>query len=186
MPKIVIMMDGMANREVVLTQERTTLGRRPANDIVLDQPAVSGQHAVLTLRAGQVQVEDLGSTNGTYVNGAAVQKQLLTNGDLLDMGKVRLRFESDEAAHEMQAKIRVMSGAGAGREMLLTKPVSTLGKPGMAVAAITRRAQKYWLHQQEGAAALTLNGVPVGIEPTLLHANDDIVLAGIHMQFLLF
>lgn len=186
MPKIVIMTDGTATREVVLTQERTTLGRRPTNDVVLDQLAVSGQHAVLTLRAGQVQVEDLGSTNGTYVNGAAVEKQLLANGDLLEMGKVKMRFETDVAEHALQAKIRVVSGAGAGREMPLTKPVSTFGKPGVAVAAITRRAQKYWLHQQEGTAALTLNGVPVGAEPTLLHAHDDIVLAGVAMQFLLF
>lgn len=183
MPKLVIMQDGADHREVTLTQPRTTLGRRPGNDVVLEQAAVSGQHAVLTLQDGQLQIEDLGSTNGTYVNGAAVQRQLLADGDLLELGKFKIRVEIEAPAHQPEAKIRVLTGAGSGRELLLNKPVSTLGKPGVAVAVLTRRAQKYWLHQQEGAPLLQLNGVPVGAEPALLHPGDEIALAGVRMQF---
>ena len=183
MPKIVITMDGVAQREVALTQERTTLGRRASNDIVLDHPAVSGQHAVLTVHAGQVQVEDLGSTNGTYVNGAAVHKQTLADGDQLEIGKFKIRLTIEPPERESEAKIRVLSGTGAGRELALNKPVSTLGQPGVAVAVITRRAQQYWLHQQEGTAALSLNGVPIGADPVRLRPGDDILLAGVSLQF---
>lgn len=183
MPKIVIMMDGVADQEIALTQERTTLGRRASNDIVLDHPAVSGQHAVLMLHAGQVQVEDLGSTNGTYVNGAAVHKQTLADGDQLEMGTFKLRLQIEAPQREPEAKIRVLSGTGMGRELLLNKPISTLGKPGVAVAVITCRAQQYWLHQQDGPAVLMLNGVPIGADPVRLRPGDDILLAGVSLQF---
>lgn len=184
MHKIVIMVEGLPNRAVDLVKARTTLGRRPFNDVVLDHLSVSGEHAALILAGEQVQLEDLGSTNGTVVNGEPVQKRILSQGDQIELGQVRIRFEHAQAGAALQSRIRITSGAGAGREVVLTKPVSTIGKPGVAVAAVTRRAQDYWLHLQEGLDALVLNGVPVGSDPVLLHAGDELVLAGIGMQFL--
>ena len=92
MPTLVISIDGAVIKEVQLTKERTTLGRRPYNDIVIENLAVSGEHAVLTISGGKVSIEDLRSTNGTYVNGRAIQKQGLLNGDLLDIGRYKIRF----------------------------------------------------------------------------------------------
>lgn len=92
MPTLVISIDGAVIKEVQLTKERTTVGRRPYNDIVIENLAVSGEHAVLTITGGKVSIEDLRSTNGTYVNGRAIQKQYLLNGDLLDIGRYKIRF----------------------------------------------------------------------------------------------
>ena len=92
MPTLVISIDGAVIKEVQLTKERTTLGRRPYNDIVIENLAVSGEHAVIILADGKVSIEDLRSTNGTYVNGRAIQRQPLLNGDLLDIGRYKIRF----------------------------------------------------------------------------------------------
>ena len=77
MPNLVISIDGAVIKEVTLSKERTTLGRRPYNDIVIENLAVSGEHAMLTMQDGKVTIEDLRSTNGTFVNGRAIQKQEL-------------------------------------------------------------------------------------------------------------
>jgi pSer/pThr/pTyr-binding forkhead associated (FHA) protein len=87
MPKMIVSIDGVVIKEVQLTKDRTTLGRRPYNDIVIDNLAVSGEHAVLQMAGAEVHLEDLNSTNGTYVNGKAVKKQLLQNNDTVEIGK---------------------------------------------------------------------------------------------------
>ena len=87
MPKMIVSIDGVVIKEVQLTKDRTTLGRRPYNDIVIDNLAVSGEHAVLQMSGNEVIIEDLNSTNGTYVNGKAAKKQALRNGDSVEVGK---------------------------------------------------------------------------------------------------
>jgi len=195
MPKMIISLDGAVLREVQLTKDRTTLGRRPYNDIVIDHLAVSGEHAVLQMSGNEGYIEDLNSTNGTYVNGKTVKKQLLQNDDIIEIGKYRIQYANearrDEAAGTaaatgagaISAAIKVMSGAAAGREMALVKPVTTIGKPGVAVAVITRRAQGFVVAHVEGASKPMLNGVPVGVEPVVLKNGDMIELAGTQMQF---
>lgn len=95
MPKLIISIDGVVIKEAELTGERTTLGRRPYNDIVIDNLAVSGEHAVLYLNGAEVFIEDLNSTNGTYVNGKAIKHQLLQNNDIIEVGKYKIRFQAD-------------------------------------------------------------------------------------------
>ena len=202
MPKMIVSIDGVVIREVPLTKDRTTLGRRPYNDIVIDNLAISGEHAVLQMVGTEVYLEDLNSTNGTYVNGKAAKKQLLQNGDSVEVGKYKIKFVSDappavyvpsapaadkalgrggtEAFH---ASIKVLSGAAAGREVALTKVVTTIGKPGVAVAAITRRQRGFVVHHVEGAGNPTLNGVPIDADPVALKDGDLIELAGTQMQF---
>ena len=85
MPKMIVSIDGVVIKEVQLTKDRTTLGRRPYNDIVIDNLAVSGEHAVLQMTGADVHIEDLNSTNGTYINGKAVKKQLLKHNDVIEM-----------------------------------------------------------------------------------------------------
>lgn len=194
MPKVIVSIDGVVIKEAPLMKDSTSLGRRPYNDIVIDNLAVSGEHAVLQMAGGEVYLEDLNSTNGTYVNGKAAKRQLLRNGDMIEVGKYQIKFV-DEAGEEdsdplpdgiaePQAAIKVLSGAAAGRQVTLTKLVTTIGKPGVAVAAITRQHRGFVVHHVEGAGNPALNGIPIGAEPMPLKSGDLIELAGTQMQFI--
>ncbi|MES2942586.1 MAG: FHA domain-containing protein [Pseudomonadota bacterium] len=220
MPKMIVSIDEVVIKEVQLTKDKTTLGRRPYNDIVIDNLAVSGEHAVLQMSGGDVVLEDLNSTNGTYLNGKAVKKQQLQNGDSIEIGKYKIKFVGDGEADNFDktmvvkarpatsaplaaprsasaplsggdsigmgafnASIKVLSGAASGREVPLTKVVTTIGKPGVAVAAITRRQQGFVVHHVEGAGNPTLNGSPIKADPIALKNGDLIELAGTQMQF---
>ncbi|OYU45549.1 MAG: FHA domain-containing protein [Burkholderiales bacterium PBB4] len=222
MPKMIVSIDEVVIKEVQLTKEKTTLGRRPYNDIVIDNLAVSGEHAILQMTGSDVVLEDLNSTNGTYVNGKAVKRQQLQSGDAIEIGKYKIKFVADNAADDFDkttvvkarppagaparapgatpssfatgagdsaglgafhAAIKVLSGAASGREVPLTKVVTTIGKPGVAVAAITRRQQGFVVHHVEGAGNPTLNGAPIGSDPISLKNGDLIELAGTQMQF---
>jgi pSer/pThr/pTyr-binding forkhead associated (FHA) protein len=94
MPKMIISVDGVVIGQVALAKERTTLGRRAYNDIVIDNLAVSGEHAVLHMSGGEVEIEDLNSTNGTYVNALAIQKQALKDNDVIEVGGCRIHFRA--------------------------------------------------------------------------------------------
>jgi hypothetical protein len=208
MPKIVVMMDGIVIKEAQLTRERTTIGRRPYNDVVIENLAVSGEHAALHMLGNEVSVEDLNSTNGTFVNARAVKKQVLQHGDILEVGKHKIRFESAAWGSgfektiavaprkgpitpvqpipeiELHACIKVLSGPAEGREMPLTKVVTTVGKPGVAIAAITRRQHHFDVRCVEGSDRPLLNGVVLDTEPVVLNHGDQMVIAGTKMQFL--
>jgi pSer/pThr/pTyr-binding forkhead associated (FHA) protein len=213
MPKMIVSIDGVVIKEVQLSKDRTTLGRRPYNDIVIDNLAVSGEHAVLQMMGNEVYLEDLNSTNGTYVNGKAVKKQLLQNSDTVEIGKYKIKYVNEAvnagfektmiikagsvapaapaAAAEapaggdssIAAAIKVLSGAAAGREVPLVKVVTTIGKPGVAVAAITKRPHGFVVAHVEGGNKPTLNGAPIGAEPVTLKNGDLLELAGTQMQF---
>lgn len=235
MPTLVISIDGAVIKEVQLTKEHTTLGRRPYNDIVIDNLAVSGEHALLTMANGNVTIEDLRSTNGTHVNGHAIERCTLKHGDLLDVGRYKIRFLDQSAgkqpAHsplsatastittaetsgsasklsspsgfgevssfsstlqgipslptQRRATIRMLSGSLAGKEVALYKVVTTLGKPGVAIASITQKPHGFVLTHIEGAStALKLNGQAVGPLPVPLLHGDTMELAGTQMQFM--
>ena len=250
MPRLIISIDAVVIKEVEVTQERTTIGRRPYNDIVIDSLAISGEHAVLHCTGSAVELQDLQSTNGSYIYGKAVQRQLLTSGDTIEMGKHKLLFLDtvDAALHHqgkadlqavaafasppqplsaqkqqhqnhhqryqesgfsapstvsmpgemlvpsipaplghaalpVSASIQVISGNAAGREVTLTKVVTTIGKPGVAVASITRRHHGFVLMHLEGPDQTVLNGTAIGSTPLPLSCNDLIELAGTQMRF---
>lgn len=204
MPKIIVMMDDSVIKEVELTQERTTLGRRPYNDIVIENLAVSGEHAAFHMQSKVVAVEDLNSTNGTFVNGKTVRKQTLRHGDILEVGKYKIRFESGDhfdktmvvtprrgvaaatyvPEPDVSGLIIVLSGPAGGREMPLTKVVTTVGKPGVSIAAITRRQHHFVVHYVEGPDRPLLNGIALSADPVILKHGDQLLLAGTEMQFL--
>jgi hypothetical protein len=188
MPKLTVSMDDVVIKEVQLTKDRTVLGRRPYNDIVLDNLAVSGEHAVFQMSGNDVHLEDLSSTNGTYVNGTTVKKLLLLNQDTIDIGRYKIKYTNDAADDppamaEPNAIIKLMSGPGAGRQVPLVKVVTTIGKPGVAVAAITKRGLGFVITHAEGAQPLSLNGAVIGAEPVALKDGDLLELAGTQMQF---
>ena len=228
MGKLVVSLDGVVIKEVQITKDKTTLGRRPYNDIVIDNLAVSGEHAVLQMVGSDVFIEDLNSTNGTYINGKAVKKQLLAHNDTVEIGKYKIKYlvedgvdyektmimkpgmaapataaaSADRAtfAHTAPASvnsgygslnstpggaaIKVLNGAAAGREVMLTKVVTTVGKPGVQVASITKRPGGYVLAHVEGVAKPTVNGSQLAGDSAHLRNGDVIELAGTQMQFI--
>jgi pSer/pThr/pTyr-binding forkhead associated (FHA) protein len=231
MGKLVVSLDGVVIKEVQITKDKTTLGRRPYNDIVIDNLAVSGEHAVLQMVGADVFIEDLNSTNGTYINGKAIKKQLLTHNDTVEIGKYKIKYLVDEGGEYEKtmimrpggsapppfassgpmasgnpglvppssgfgglgqqapgaaatALIKVLNGAAAGREVALTKVVTTVGKPGVQVASITKRPNGYAFAHVEGAQKPSINGVPLVGDSVPLRNGDVIELAGTQMQFI--
>ena len=210
MPKLIVSIDGVVVKEVQLTKDRSTIGRRPYNDVVIDNLAVSGEHAVIRMAGGSAVLEDLGSTNGTYVNGKAVKQHALADDDLIEVGKYKLKFQDREGltspgplsgaapvagmdsglmaasptANARGPRVRVLTGSAAGREMELTKVVTTIGKPGLCVASITRRAHGFDVAQVNGEHVATVNGVALDAGPVTLKMRDQIDLAGIRLEFL--
>src|ERR1700757_1784948 len=215
MARLVLSLDGQVMAEYNMNKERYTIGRLPDNDIRIDNAAVSGHHSLIINILNDSFLEDLNSTNGTYVNGKLIKKHALQHGDVITVGHHQLRFVEDDeqqdefektmviqpsarpveklrtataaaAAAVKKAKLQVLSGAFAGREVELSKALTTLGRPGVQVAAITRRAETYYIvHVDSGKENdfPLLNGTPIGANATRLNDNDVIQLAGVKMGF---
>jgi predicted component of type VI protein secretion system len=231
MARLVLSLDNQVLAEYNMNKERYTIGRLPDNDIRIDNPAVSGHHSLIINILNDSFLEDLNSTNGTYVNGKLIKKHALQHGDVVTVGHHQLRFvEDDEAQDEFEktmviqpsarpvekvraaasvtdsqvlsatgtrraladgtaalkkAKLQVLSGAFAGRELELNKALTTLGRPGVQVAAITRRADGYFIvHVDSGKENdfPLLNGTPIGA--TARKLSDNVIqLAGVKMGF---
>jgi len=274
MARLILSLDNQVLAEYNMTKERYTVGRLPDNDVRIDNPAVSGHHSLIINILNDSFLEDLNSTNGTYVNGKLIKKHALQHGDVITIGHHQLRFsdqqtndtEQDEfektmvipagqqnaeqlakaeqkaeeaaaavgdaeagvrldpeeaaaledeqkakplgesvaqepASHSEThagidpssapsalplAKLQVLSGAFAGRELELTKALTTLGRPGVQVAAITRRAEGYYIvHVESGTEGdfPLVNGQPIGPQAKKLTDNDVVQLAGVKMGF---
>jgi hypothetical protein len=241
MARLVLSLDGQVLAEYNMSKERYTIGRLPDNDIRIDNPAVSGHHALIINILNDSFLEDLNSTNGTYVNGKIVKKHAMQHGDVITVGHHALRFidsEADEPADEFaktmvissreaanlkvpgmtvreaaaasaqrapapagesapgafgfsggvlpKAKLQVLSGQFAGRELELVKTLTTLGRTGVQVAAITRRADGFYIvHVESGREGdfPLVNGVAIGPQARKLQDNDVVQLAGVKMGF---
>ena len=275
MAKLILSVDGQVLKEYQLTKERTLIGRKPHNDIPIDNLAVSGEHAAIITILNDSFIEDLGSTNGTMVNGKPVKKHFLQNNDVVEIGKHKLKYFNDAptaataadfektmiirnpakaapppapvsmgdtqtnlkamapdaprpapapsatttatsppapapvhtpapapvasapppapAPHPpaasggatplREAAIQVLSGAAAGRTLDLTKNLTTIGKPGLQVAVITKRPNGYFITHVEGATYPTLNGASLGAQAHALGDHDLIEIAGVKMEF---
>jgi len=275
MARLILSLDSQVMAEYNMSKERYTIGRLPDNDVRIDNPAVSGHHSLIINILNDSFLEDLNSTNGTYVNGKLIKKHALQNGDVITIGHHQLRFadqqtsdaEQDEfektmvipagqqniaqlakaeeaaalaAAQEKvavkvdvsvkmpesdqpapapasasasasapapapahtstavgidassapnalpSARLQVLSGAFAGRELELTKALTTLGRPGVQVAAITRRPEGYFVvHVESGEEGdyPLVNGQPIGAQARKLSDNDVLQLAGVKMGF---
>ncbi|HUY03464.1 MAG TPA: FHA domain-containing protein [Rhodocyclaceae bacterium] len=211
MAKLILSMDGLVLKEIALDRERTTIGRKPHNDIQIDNLAISGEHAVIVTLLDDSFLEDLNSTNGTYVNGQSIKKHCLQNGDVIELGKYRLKYFNDapqqraefdgsqrpEAGGRQAApsappgatlplgEIQILTGANAGRELELSKSLTRLGKPGLQVAVIARRPQGYFITHVEGDHHPVVNGRPLAAQAHPLADHDVIELAGVKMEFFL-
>ena len=242
MGKLVLSLNGAVQGEYPLDRERITIGRKSDNSIQIDNLAVSGKHALIITILDDSFLEDLGSTNGTYVNGKLIKKHALRDGDVIGIGKHELKYlnenasKSDEAfektmilrpsspppaapkpgpaggvrtsaGHTAPAsvnaapegttdgsatmlstgRIRVLDGPMAGRGLDLVKPVTTIGKPGVQVAIISRRPKAYVLTHVEGDAGQgrfpIVNGQSIGQDARALAPGDIIEIAGVRMEF---
>lgn len=230
MAKLILSMDGLVLKEIVLNKERLTIGRKPHNDIQIDNLAISGDHAVIVTILNDSFLEDLNSTNGTLVNGQPIKKHILRNNDIVELGKYRLKYMVGEAeptgdfeksaanrsgmaklASEMElaptaasptrsniglqpappapsipgAAIQLLNGPNAGKELALTKTLTTLGKPGLQVAVIARRPHGYFITHVEGKQFPVVNGQALDAQAHPLGDHDIIEIAGIKMEFFL-
>lgn len=218
MAQLILSMDGMVLKEIELDRERISIGRKPHNQIQIDNLAISGEHAVVVTILKDSFLEDLDSTNGTLVNGKRVKKHFLRHNDVIELGKYKLKYMNEAqaslsddydktvamvmqpggsapapapgtaAAPPVQpatAVIQVLNGANAGKELALVKPLTSLGKPGVQVAAIARRPQGYFITHVEGAAFPVLNGQTLDAQPHPLKDHDVIEISGVKMAFFL-
>jgi len=237
MARLILSMNGQNMAEYNMSKERYTIGRLPDNDVRIDNPTVSGHHSLIINILNDSFLEDLNSTNGTYVNGKLIKKHALQHGDVVTVGKHQLRYvdaaneqeeeEDDEFARTMVidsseiaarsngsggvsasaaaiapeaqtigehanakpiqvAKIQVLNGTFAGREVLLNKAVTTLGRAGAQVIAITRRADGHSIVKVENEPDReppSINGEPLGDQARRLNDNDVIQIIGIKMGF---
>jgi len=230
MAKMILSMDGLVLKEIQLDKERLTIGRKPHNDIQIDNLAISGEHAAVVTILNDSFLEDLNSTNGTLVNGQAIKKHFLRNNDVVELGKYKLKYmadpqdglaalgEQEKSASakagevppkDMQlvdkstrgsvgtrsntsgatalpaAAVQLLTGANAGKELELTKTLTTLGKPGLQVAVIAKRSHGYFLTHVEGDQFPVLNGEVLDAQARQLKDRDVIEIAGIKMGFYL-
>jgi pSer/pThr/pTyr-binding forkhead associated (FHA) protein len=240
MAKLIMSLDNAVIREVPLDKERFTIGRKAHNDIQIDNLAVSGEHALIVTILNDSFLEDLGSTNGTLVNGNPVKKHILQTNDVIEIGKYKLKFVSEAPTGsssvadfektmvlrapmgkmpamtpggggfgdtqvratqtttqsqppapaptvpkqpEKLAAVQILTGPSAGKELELTKNLTTLGKPGVQVAVITRRPHGYFITHVEGANFPVINGKPLDAQAHQLNDHDVIELAGVKMEF---
>lgn len=205
MPQLIVTVEGVEIKHVYLNKDRTTLGRRPYNDIVLENMVVSGEHCVFDLVGlADVYVEDLRSTNGTYVNGHMIKARTqLHDQDQLAIGNFRIQYLSSsgesgfgetmamkvdstpgQAAPALQhASFKVLSGSSAGLEVPVVKAVTTFGKPGIAVVAVSHRRSGYFVALMDGKPGPTLNGRQLAADALPLVDGDVLELGGTKMQF---
>jgi len=307
MAKLILSLEGSMIREIPIDKERIMIGRKPQNDIQIENLAVSGEHACIVTILNDSFLEDLGSTNGTLVNGNQVKKHILQNNDVIEIGKYKMKYvveavaaaaghapaEDFERTMVMRAPkappkpaaapaapapaapkpaapapaaaapkpvpapapaapapkpaapapapspppaaaapkpaapapapaapaptaaapkpaapapaapapaaaapkpatpaeapalsaLQILTGGNAGKEIELTKNLTTLGKPGVQVSVITRRPQGYFITHVEGASFPVVNGKALDAQARQLNDHDVIELAGVKMEY---
>ncbi len=154
MAKLVLSLNGVVQGEYPLNKERISLGRKPDNDIQVDNLAVSGKLALVNTILDDSFLEDLGSTNGTYVNGKLIKKHALRDGDVVGIGKHELKYVNEHATADDEdfektmiirpgsasaavaaAKAAEEAGAAAAAQASAKAPDSTAGGTPVAPAA---------------------------------------------------
>ena len=203
MARLIITHQGTVVKEFDLSKEKVTVGRKPSNDIILDDPTVSGVHAAF-LHMQHTYIEDLSSTNGVKLNGKAVNKRQLNHGDIVLIGQHEFKFiddavqdfestviiappvqESVEKRKPVKASVVITKGAKAGESIALNKPYTKLGSASQ-VAVIARRGESYYLMPMTGGLqgdSPKFNGKQIGAESMLLSDGDIIEVASTQLKF---
>lgn len=206
--------------EFSLDKEVMTIGRKEDNDIRIENLAVSGHHAKLLTIFDDSFLEDLNSTNGTFVNGKNIDKHALKNGDIVTIGKHELRYINFNAKPETEAdfektvfiganslkepskststprngisgrlksaKLQLLNGKSAGKELFLEKESVRLGKPGLQVVLINRRPDGHFivsLEQAQECDPLKVNGAEIGSRSIKLQNHDVIEINQLKIEY---
>lgn len=253
MAKLIISLENKFIREQSLDEiDHTTIGRRKSNVIVIENLAVSGEHAVIISMDGNFFLEDLDSTNGTHVNGKRIKRHVLQDGDVVEIGKYRMKFahqgtpnmsvadfektlvlkpkiteemgqlskkksfgdtqivnpelaksiaelwgvgvtnsdvnrtiSSEPKDDQKRGVIQILNGNNSGKELELTKTLTTLGKPGLQVAVIVRRPDGFYITHVEGPHMPLVNGTDIGTQSFKLSDHDIIEVGKVKMEFFL-
>jgi len=162
MAKLVLSMNGVVQGEYELSKERLTVGRKPDNDIQIDNLAVSGKHAMVITILDDSFLEDLGSTNGTYVNGKLIKKHALKDGDVIAIGKHELKYVNEHATADDDEfeKTMIIKPGSASAAVAAAKAAE------MAVAAAAPAAAAPAAAAKPGAAPAAApaagGGMPLG------------------------
>ncbi len=203
MARLIITHQGTVIKEYELSKEKVTVGRKPSNDIILDDPTVSGVHAAF-LHMQYTYIEDMNSTNGIKLNGKKVNKRQLNHGDIVQIGQHEFKFVDDnvqdfestviiappvqeniEKKKSVKASVVIAEGAKKGEAISLNKPYTKLGSASQ-VAVIARRGESYYLMPMTGGTqgdSPKLNGQQIGAESMLLKNGDIIEVASTKLRF---
>ncbi|RPH44714.1 MAG: FHA domain-containing protein [Burkholderiales bacterium] len=192
-PKLVLSTGDQLLRRIVIDKPRMTIGRRPFNDVMLDDLTVSGEHAVVHTAAGTSTIHDLRSRNGTLVNGVPVTQRALADGDRIDIGIYRLHYviergPVERAEPSMPASgdpmgLAVLSGAQAGSTLRLDRPIVSITDPTGQVAVVAHRRSGWVITHLEGPGCPSVNGEPIGLGSHPLRPGDLIELGGTIFRF---
>ena len=144
----------MVQGEYELNQERITIGRKPENEVTIDNLAVSGKHALIITILDDSFLEDLGSTNGTYVNGKLIKKHALKNGDMIAIGKHELKYINDAAGDSDEDD--------EFEKTMIIKPGSASAAVAAAKAAEEAGAAAETGKVPTGSGASTVTSMPLG------------------------
>ncbi|MFL6710132.1 MAG: FHA domain-containing protein [Massilia sp.] len=184
--RLVITRDGHPVREVPLDGERLTLGRHHDNDIVLPHATVSSRHAALAPDGANWILDDLGSSNGTQVNGEKISRATLGNGDRIAIAVFEITLVSDTASAEPRqaARLEILNGPRAGTILELDKPTITLGSPNVAIVIISRHGALYHIEKVQGDGPALIDDAPIGRAARRLHDGELLDITGTRMRFL--
>ena len=187
-PKLLLSTASQQLRQIVIDKPRLTIGRRPYNDIMLDDLTVSGEHALLLTRAGASVIEDLRSRNGTLVNDEPVIQRALLDGDRIEIGIYRLQYVIEPLIPEGDrppewACVEALSGDAIGKVIAIDRAIVSLSNASGQVAVIARRKNGFFITHLECTTFPLVNGESTGLISRLLRADDLIELAGTIFRF---
>ncbi len=241
MPKLVVMQNDAKIGQYPLHSGEFTIGRRPENHLVINNRTVSGHHAKIVTVLNISYIEDLNSTNGTYINGRQIQKYSLHQGDVITIGKhqlmyitnddieeqevdtqntkhdetvvfspedlanaakldkvdmardkmaqsLNLRSDQNDSSSNIRPRLKILNGQSLGKELLLNKPITTLGQKGIKIAEVHKRQQEFYLvsKQKNSEIQLLINGERLTGQEHRLRAGDILDVAGMRIQYLVF
>jgi len=217
MATIILTKDGIVLQKIPLSKERTSVGRRTYNDVVVDDPGVSAEHAVFVTNQGDPYFEDLKSTNGSQINGHPVQKHVLQDRDVITLGRYTIEYLVDtngvqtiSSATQLSisenlgdlhqftmpvhddpnfdgitcARVQILNGHKAGQMITITETLTTIGRPDIHMAAMTRNEKGHCLTHIYGVVMPVVNGKAIEVEMQILKNGDLIDLAGTQLLFM--
>jgi hypothetical protein len=197
-PSVVVSLAGKPQSTHSITRPSTRIGRAPGNDIVLAGATVSSTHAVIVLSGTHLVIEDLESSNGTFLDRRRITRADLDDGSIVSIGDYTLKLVADRKAMAYEPTMLVRSGAVAakaclqrldgpqsGEAVALSKVVNPIGKPGECMVTIIRRGDSFAVRFTEGPGSARLNGEVLGDTPVPLNAGDVLHMGSERLQFLL-